>query len=129
MQHPLAQSFGIALAGLRDRIRLPDGSFQPWRSPSGTALRLAAAYARWAASDLTSALQPNGRFLDFRTPGTNQSITPGGVMKKSFNDGLYLLGNTTGYYAPQGGAFSSDITTWKALADRGEPRRRGSMSS
>ena len=57
----------LSLARLRNRIRLPDGSFQPWTSPTGTPLRIAAAYPRWAASDLTYALQPNGRFLDFRT--------------------------------------------------------------
>jgi hypothetical protein len=44
-------------------------------------------------------------------------------MKKSYNDVLYSTGNASGFYAPQGGPFSSDITTWKALADRGEPAR------
>jgi fermentation-respiration switch protein FrsA (DUF1100 family) len=118
----------LNLARLRNRIRLPDGSFQPWTSPNGTPLKIAAAYARWPGSDLTSALQPNGRFLDFRTPKPNQSITPGGVMKKSYNDGLYFTGNATGFYAPTGGAFSSDITTWKALADRGEPARADALA-
>ena len=92
----------LNLARLRDRIRLPDGSFQPWTSPNGTPLKIAAAYARWPGSDLTYALQPNGRFLDFRTPKPSQSITPGGVMKKSYNDGLYFSGNATGFYAPHG---------------------------
>jgi fermentation-respiration switch protein FrsA (DUF1100 family) len=113
----------LILARLRDRVRLPDGSFGPWTSPNGTALRTAAAYARWAASDLTYGLQPNGRFLDFRTPGPRQSITPGGVQKKSYNDGLYASGNASGYYAPKGSPFSADITTWKELTDRGEPAR------
>ena len=92
----------LNLARLRDRIRLPDGSFQPWRSPNGTPLQIAAAYARWPGSDLTYALQPNGRFLDFRTPKPNQSITPGGVMKKSYNDGLYLSGNVDRLLRPHG---------------------------
>ena len=118
----------LNLARLRNRIRLPDGSFRPWTSPNGTPLKIAAAYARWPGSDLTYALQPNGRFLDFRTPKPNQSITPGGVMKKSYNDGLYFSGNATGFYAPTGGAFSSDITTWKALADRGEPARADALA-
>jgi fermentation-respiration switch protein FrsA (DUF1100 family) len=118
----------LNLARLRNRIRLPNGSFQPWRSPSGTPLKIAAAYARWPGSDLTYALQPNGRFLDFRTPKPSQSITPGGVMKKSYNDGLYLSGNASGFYAPKGGAFSSDITTWKELADRGEPARSDALA-
>ena len=118
----------LNLARLRDRVRLPDGSFQPWTSPNGTPLKIAAAYARWPGSDLTYALQPNGRFLDFRTPKPNQSIRPGGVFKKSYNDGLYFLGTTTGFYAPKGGAFSSDITTWKELADRGEPARADALA-
>jgi fermentation-respiration switch protein FrsA (DUF1100 family) len=118
----------LNLARLLNRIRLPDGSFQPWMSPNGTPLKIAAAYARWPGSDLTYALQPNGRFLDFRTPKPNQSITPGGVMKKSYNDVLYASGNATGFYAPKGGAFSSDITTWKELADRGEPARADALA-
>ena len=118
----------LNLARLRDRIRLADGSFQPWTSPSGTPLKIAAAYARWPGSDLTYSLQPNGRFLDFRTPKPSQSIRPGGVMKKSYNDGLYLSGNASGFYAPKGGAFSSDITTWKELADRGEPARADALA-
>jgi fermentation-respiration switch protein FrsA (DUF1100 family) len=118
----------LNLARLRNRIRLPGGSFRRWRSPNGKPLRIAAAYARWPGSDLTSALQPNGRFLDFRTPKPNQSITPGGVMKKSYNDGLYASGNASGFYAPTGGAFSSDITAWKELADRGEPARGDALA-
>jgi pimeloyl-ACP methyl ester carboxylesterase len=120
------QSLNLAL--LRDRIRLPDGSFQPWTSPNGTALKIAAAYPRWAASDLTYALQPNGRFLDFRTPKAGQSIRPGGVMKKSYNDVLYASGNASGFYAPKGSAFGADITTWKELADRGEPARADALA-
>jgi hypothetical protein len=118
----------LNLARLRNRIRLPDGSFQPWMSPNGTALRIAAAYPRWAASDLTYSLQPNGRFLDFRTPAPGQSIRPGGVMKKSYNDVLYASGNASGFYAPKGSAFGADLTTWLELADRGEPARADALA-
>jgi fermentation-respiration switch protein FrsA (DUF1100 family) len=118
----------LNLARLRNRIRLPDGSFQPWTSPNGTALAIAAAYPRWAASDLTYALQPNGRFLDFRTPRPGQSIRPGGVMKKSYTDVLYASGNASGFYAPKGSAFGADLTTWKELADRGEPTRADALA-
>jgi fermentation-respiration switch protein FrsA (DUF1100 family) len=113
----------LSLARLRNRIRLPDGSLQAWRSPAGMPLAITAAYPRWAGSDMAYALQPNGRFLDFRTPRPGQSIRPAGVMKKSYIDILYLSGNSTGFYAPKGGAFSSDITTWTEIADRGEPAR------
>jgi fermentation-respiration switch protein FrsA (DUF1100 family) len=113
----------LNLARLRNRIRLPDGSFRLWTSPAGTPLAIRAAYPRWPGSDMANALQPNGRFLDFRTPRPGQSIRPVGVMKKSYLDILYASGNATGFYAPKGGPFSSDITTWKELADRGEPIR------
>jgi pimeloyl-ACP methyl ester carboxylesterase len=118
----------LNLARLRNRIRLRDGSFRRWRSPGGARLRIAAAYARWAASDLTSALQPNGRFLDFRTPRPGQSIRPGGVMKKSYTDALYLSGAGSGFYAPKGGPFNADLTTWRELADRGEPVTREALA-
>ena len=118
----------LNLARLRNRVRLEDGSFMPWQSPAGRPLSIAAGWARWGASDLTYALQPNGRFLDFRTPRGNQSIRPGGVMKKSYLDGLYLTGVGGGYYAPPGGPFNADITTWKALSDRGEPARPDALA-
>jgi hypothetical protein len=118
----------LSLARLRNRVRLEDGSFMPWTSPNGTPLSVTAAYARWPGSDMTYALQPNGRFLDFRTPKPADSIRPGGVMKKSYNDILYASGNASGFYAPPGGPFSSDITTWKALADRGEPARPDALA-
>jgi fermentation-respiration switch protein FrsA (DUF1100 family) len=118
----------LNLARLRDRVRRPDGSFVPWRSPNGVPLRIAAAYPRWGASDLTYALQPNGRFLDFRTPARFESTRPGGVMKKSYVDVLYSSGNASGFYQPTGGVFSSDITEWKRLIDRGEPTRPDALA-
>lgn len=111
----------LNLARLRNRVRMEDGSLVPWTSPGGTPLQIKAAYSRWGASDLTYSLQPNGRFTDFRTPRRNDSIRPGGVKKASFVDGLFLSGLVTGYYAPAGSAFGSDVRTWKALADQGEP--------
>ena len=67
----------LNLARLRNRVRLEDGSFAPWRSPNGTPLAIRAGYARWPGSDMTYALQPNGRFTDFRTPRRNDAIRPG----------------------------------------------------
>jgi fermentation-respiration switch protein FrsA (DUF1100 family) len=110
------------LARLRSQIRLEDGSFAAWTSPAGTPLEFKAAWPRWGGTDLTYALTPNGRFLDFRPGGVRQSRLPLGVMKKSYNDGLYALGNLRGFYAPPGTP-GADITTWKAVSDRGEPAR------
>jgi hypothetical protein len=117
----------LNLARLRNRVRLEDGSFAPWRSPNGTPLAFRAGYARWPGSDMTYALQPNGRFTDFRTPRRNDAIRPGGVNKKSFNDALYGLGVVGGFYEPPGGPFNADITTWKMLSDRGEPERQDAL--
>jgi predicted acyl esterase len=114
----------LSLGRLRDRIRLENGRYRQWRSPGGKAMRVAAAYPRWGGSDMTYALQPNGRYLDFRPYRTGQSITPGGVMKKSYVNGLYLTGSLAGHFAPTGGAFGSDITRWKDLVDLGEPATR-----
>jgi fermentation-respiration switch protein FrsA (DUF1100 family) len=116
------------LARLRDRVRLENGEFAPWTSPAGTPLRIAAAYPRWAASDLSYALQPNGRFLDFRGYSAGQSIRPGGVKKKSYMDALYGSGNAAGFYAPIGGPFNADITSWMQLTDRGEPVRDDALA-
>jgi pimeloyl-ACP methyl ester carboxylesterase len=111
----------LILARLRNRIRLPNDSYRRWRSPKGVRLSIAAAFPRWGGSDMTYALQPNGRFLDFRDYHVGQSIDPGGVEKQSYVGGLYALGALKGYYAPVGGPFSADLSGWKALTDRGEP--------
>jgi pimeloyl-ACP methyl ester carboxylesterase len=111
----------LNLARLRDRIRLPNGKYRPWRSPKGTKLSIAAAFPRWGASDLTYSLEPNGRFLDFRDYHVGQSIEPGGVQKQSYITVLYASGAAFGFYAPPGSPFNADITGWKELTDKGEP--------
>jgi len=116
------------LARLRDRVRLPSGAYAPWRSPAGTPLEIAAAWPRWGATDLAYSLTPNGRFLDFGPFSPGQSRVVGGVPKKSFNDGLYALGNLQGFYAPQGADPTADITGWKAVSDRGEPFRSDALA-
>jgi X-Pro dipeptidyl-peptidase (S15 family) len=119
----------LNLARLRDRVRMEDGSFVPWTSPNGTPLSIKAGYARWPGSDMASALQPNGRFIDFRTPRRSESRRPGGVQKKSYLDVLYAAGISGGFYAPQGGPFNADLTTWKALGDHGEPLSPGGLAA
>jgi fermentation-respiration switch protein FrsA (DUF1100 family) len=111
----------LNLARLRNRIRLPNGSYARWRSPAGTNLSIAAAFPRWGGSDMTYALEPNGRFLDFRDYHVGQSIEPGGVQKQSYIGVLYGAGLAFGFYAPPGAPFNADITGWKALTDAGEP--------
>ena len=111
----------LNLARLRNRIRLPNGSYKRWRSPRGTNLSIAAAYPRWGGSDMTYALQPNGRFLDFRPYHVGQSAEPGGVEKQSYVSALYGVGSGSGFYATAGAPFGADLPLWKRLADAGEP--------
>jgi pimeloyl-ACP methyl ester carboxylesterase len=111
----------LNLARLRNRIRLPNGSYKRWRSPRGTNLSIAAAYPRWGGSDMTYVLQPNGRFLDFRPYHVEQSIEPVGVQKQSYISALYGVGAGTGFYATAGAPFSANLPLWKQLTDAGEP--------
>jgi fermentation-respiration switch protein FrsA (DUF1100 family) len=111
----------IELAYLRNQIRLPDGSFAPWRSPKGKKMQIAAAFPRWPWSDLVDALEPNGRFLDTEVVPPGQSREPIGVEIQSYVTGLYALGNTSGYIAPPGLDPEADLTEWYALVNAGEP--------
>jgi hypothetical protein len=74
----------LELALLRDRVRLLNGDFAPWRSPHGTPLSLAAAYPSWAISSLVDIAAPNGRFIDFRPQTATADLDPVGVVKLSF---------------------------------------------
>jgi predicted acyl esterase len=97
------------LAFLRDKIRKPDGTLVPWRSPDGKAMAIRAAYPRWPWSDLVDALLPNGRFLDGQVAPFKQSLNPVGVPIQSYISGLFALGQATGYYC--GGAPASSPCT------------------
>jgi hypothetical protein len=121
----IGESYGggssIMLATLKDRIMQPDGTLAPWTSPSGTRLAIAAATPTIPWSDLISSLTPNGRWLDYTVPRARENYTPRGQLKLSFVQGLYLTGNTTGYYSPPGVDHQSDLTTWNAITNAGEP--------
>jgi predicted acyl esterase len=111
----------LELAYLKNRVRNSNGTFTPWKSPSGVAMSISAAWPRWLWSDLVSSLLPNGRFLDTGVSGPMQSRNPPGVEIHSYVSGLYALGNATGYYAPAGADPEADISTWFAVTNAGEP--------
>jgi hypothetical protein len=73
----------LELALLYNRIRLPDGSFAPWKSPDGIPLHVAAAYPIWAIGDLMDGIAPNGRFLSFEPRTAANDDDPLGAVKLS----------------------------------------------
>ena len=111
----------LALAALKDRIMLPDGSYAPWTTPQGRPMRLAGAvpYIPW--SNLVSALIPNGHALDYTVVDPRTDLEPTGVLKQSFVAGLYASGQASGYYAPPGADPGADLTTWFGVVNAGEP--------
>jgi predicted acyl esterase len=114
----------MALAALRNRTMLPDGSLVPWQSPEGTPMELAAAVPQWPWSDLAYSLMPNGSTLDYvadnpyRGPGGNAPI---GVEKSSYVTGLYGTGLASSNYAPPGTDPGADLSGWYGLINAGEP--------
>ena len=114
----------LALAALRNRTMLPDGSLVPWKSPGGTAMELAAAVPQWPWSDLAYSLMPNGGTLDYATDSPYRGAdgsAPIGVEKSSYVSGLYGLGLASSNYAPPGTDPDADLTTWYGLINAGEP--------
>jgi hypothetical protein len=109
----------MILAALRNRVMLPDDTLVPWQSPGGLPMEIAAAGALIPWSDLGYALVPNGRTLDYRD--LNPYGVRGGVLKKSWVDALFLLGQATGFYTAVGQDPDADIQSWKARLDQGEP--------
>ena len=111
----------IELAYLKNRVRLPDGEFEAWKSPAGRPMEVKAAFPRWPWSDLIDALQPNGRFLDGEVAPPGESYEPIGVEIQSYVAGLFALGQTSGFIAPPEADPEADLTKWFARVNAGEP--------
>ena len=111
----------LALATLVDRVMLPDGTLAPWKSPGGLDMRIAATAPIVPWSDLVYSLTPNGSTLDYVLTPRNASLSPVGVKKESYVDGLFASGETNGYYAPPGVDPDADLRTWFARLSAGEP--------
>ena len=111
----------MALAALRNRKMLPDGSLVRWSSPGGTRLSLAAAAPEIPWTDLANSLMPNGHTLDYVADAPYLARDRIGVMKQSFVSGLFAAGAATGTYAPPGTDPDADVTSWFALINAGEP--------
>jgi hypothetical protein len=114
----------MALAALRDRMMLPDGSLAPWRSPAGTPMAIAAAVPQWPWTDLAYSLLPNGRTLDYVADAPYlgpDGTAPIGVEKASYVSGLYATGQAMSNYALPGTDPGADLVTWFGLISAGEP--------
>jgi fermentation-respiration switch protein FrsA (DUF1100 family) len=114
----------MALAALRNRTMLPDGSLVPWQSPDGTPMELAAAVPQWPWSDLPYSLMPNGRTLDYVADAPYRGPdgkAPIGIEKQSFVSALYGTGLSASNYAAPGTDSQADLTTWYGLINAGEP--------
>jgi Acetyl xylan esterase (AXE1) len=114
----------MALAALRDRKMLPDGSLVPWMSPAGTPLQLAAAVPVIPWSDLAYSLIPNGSTLDYVADAPYRGRA--GVLKSSLVSGLYTLGSFYFYAAP-GSDPDADLVSWYSVASAGEPYDRNPL--
>jgi predicted acyl esterase len=109
----------MALAALRDRMMLPDGTLAPWTSPGGMSMKIAAAAPDIPWTDLAYSLMPNGRTLDYVADAPYGSRV--GVEKLSFVSGLYGTGLASSNYAAPGTDPQADLTTWYGLLNAGEP--------
>jgi predicted acyl esterase len=112
----------LALAALRNRTMLPDGTLVPWQSPKGKPMELAAAVPQWPWSDLAYSLMPNGSTLDYaadspyKGPADKARI---GIEKASFVTGLYGTGFASSNYSLTDK--EADLNGWYALINSGEP--------
>src|SRR4051794_9283084 len=128
----------MALAALRNRMMLPDGTLVPWHSPAGTSLSIAAAAPVIPWTDLIYAIAPNGRTFTYTVTPKEQDAAPVGVFKTTFANGIFaaaqvaagpgqpvgepfVQGRPMGYLAPAGVDPDADVAGWVARADAGEP--------
>jgi pimeloyl-ACP methyl ester carboxylesterase len=103
--------FSTMLAFLKNRVRLPNGDYAPWTSPSGTPISLAAAWPRWMWS--------NGEGIFVRNGRAPWSRTPTGVTAASYAGVIFAVAIGGGNVAPTGGDLSTDISLWKRQLDAG----------
>jgi hypothetical protein len=108
------------LAFLRNRTRLLNGKFVPWKSPKGTPLAVDAAFARWQWSDLGNALLPNGRFTQ-TGPSPGPVVYPVGVANTAYIDFLLLAGVQKGHIALPGENPQVNPLALQANVAKGEP--------
>ncbi len=118
------QSWMLAMSA--DQVMRRNGTTEPWVSPKGTPIHLAAAIPLFGWTDLLQALDDNGggsiaQAQAADSPPATSHILPYGVEKLSYVSGLFALGEATAQYAPAGTHPSADLSAWFAAIGAGEP--------
>jgi predicted acyl esterase len=95
---------------------------QPWKSPKGTTLQLAAGVPMYGWTDLLDSLAPNGR----ATPAVDQPAnheTPYGIPKESYIAGLWAVGRAeaNGRYDENPADFGTNLDEQLQRVQQGEP--------
>ncbi len=112
----------VALAALRNRTMLQNGSLVRWESPKGLSMEIAAAVPQWPWTDIAYSLAPNGRNLDYVTNspyrGPNGKL-PIGVWKASWSEGLNTVGEALSNYEPEDQ--EANIPGWLLRFKAGDP--------
>ncbi len=111
----------MALAALRSRKMLPDGSLVPWVSDGGKQMEVAAAQPDIPWTDLAYSLLPNGHTLDYVADAPYLKRNRIGVMKQSFVSGLYATGQASSNYVAPGTDPDADLVNWYTQISAGEP--------
>lgn len=109
----------MALAALRNRTMMPNGSLVPWISPDGQTMRIAAAAPEVPWTDLAYSLMPNGATLDYVADAPYGDRI--GVSKLTIVTGLFASGLAAGRYALPLQDPDADLVTWYSLVLAGEP--------
>jgi hypothetical protein len=108
----------LEVALLKNRVRLPNGTYAAWKSAAGTPLHLSAAYTTASIGDVLDAAVPNGRFLSYNSLTASNDHSPIGVIKLSFA-GVFALGTdpAQNYWDIPEGPNSFDLPGEVAVAE------------
>ena len=115
------QSWLLAMS--QNQVMDASGTLSSWTSPNGTALSLKAAVPQFTWTDLLEALTDNGTGSDgfWGASADGNHISPIGVEKQSYVDGLFALGGETAQYALPQVDPTADLVSWFAGLTAGEP--------
>jgi hypothetical protein len=105
----------MQLGALKNRIIDAAGNAQPWKSPGGKDMEIAATAPEFGWSNLAYALVPNGSTLDYAAlnpyRGTAGNTARVGLAKDSWLESLYfggISGGANGYYCGFAGTACAD---------------------